>query len=296
MILRQKKTIPVEYLYSVAGGVSFLLVAMVSARMMLVPIVTPTCEERYKQGVRFSWTRQNGQALATADLQAKLGGRDWGLNESVRMRQIEGAPAPVVLEVDFTVPSEVVEGNKEAARSGMGFTWLPKALQKASAGCLSYSVWVPPDFDYGIGGVLPGLYAEEFAAVPNESGEVTGSKPFSTRIHWRNDGGIDLVMTTQEDLERFVPIESSSVRLGRGRWIRIDQEMVLNTTDDNGIQRVWIDGVLGFERTDIAYRSRLKQTMTGVSVDVHYVTDQMKWAPATKNTRLLLSPLELLLE
>ena len=78
MIVRQQKSIPVHYIYGVGGGVALLFVMIISTRMMMVPTITATCEERYRQGVRFGFARQSGEALSAADLQGKLAGRDWG--------------------------------------------------------------------------------------------------------------------------------------------------------------------------------------------------------------------------
>ena len=298
MIVRQQKSLPVSYLYGVGGLVTVLMIMMVSIRAMMVPTVTATCDERYKQGVRFSWARQSGEALTTGDLQGKLAGRDWGLIENVRMLKLADAPAPVVLEVDLKTRGQAVE-EREDARSGMGFIWLPKAVQKAGSGCLSYSIWVPADFDFGSGGVLPGIFADEQILAPAANGDIPTSKPFSVQMRWRPDASLELAVLTQKHGQVWeLPLKPSQpVLLERGRWVRIEQEIKMNEPGAaNGTLRAWVDGALGLELGDIDFRKLAEQTMTGVNVDIHFVDHRMQWAPAAKNTRMRLSPLELRIE
>ena len=299
MIVRQTKQIPQSYVYGVGGGVAFLFVAIFAARsMLMVTTVVPSCEERYMTGVRFSFARQNGEALSSADLQGKLAGLDWGLIENVQMRKLKDGPAPVVLEVDLKTPHVAGSEAIDTGRSGMGFVWQPKALPTANAGCLAYSVWVPADFTFGRGGTLPGLFGEEAVVAATETTEERKVKAFGMRLHWRGDGGLDVVPAAQDmDAGKQLPLTRPELRLERGRWVKIVQEAVLNTPgQDDGVLRVWVDGQLGFETGGVVFRGDASQKMNGVNVDLHFTDEKLKWAPATKSTKMRLSPLELRLQ
>ena len=293
MIVRQTKEIPTNYVYGIGGGVACLFVAIFMFRGMLVPTVTPSCEQRYMNGVRFSFARQSGDPLTAAELQGKLAGLDWGLNENVHMRKIEQGPAPVVLEIDLKTPHIAGSEAIDTGRSGMGFVWQPRSLQTASAGCLSYNVWVPQDFSYGRGGVLPGLSGEEKVVAATDNSEERQSKPFATRIRWNADGTLAVVPITQDwNKGKVVPL--ADLKLERGRWTRIDQEVILNTAGEaDGGLRVWVNGVLGIEVGDMIYRGDAQQKMNAVNVDIHFADDELKWTPALKNTKLRMSPIEL---
>ena len=300
MIVRRTKQIPVSYLFSVAGAVVFAMVAMTYARAVMVPTPVATCDERYQRGVRFAWARQNGEALTPDELQGKLGGRDWGLNENVRMLKVPDAPAPVVLEIALRSPapanSDARDAGRDTGRSGMGFVWQPKLADRATAGCLSYSVWVPPEFDYGTGGVLPGVFGDELQTEPTADAGSKKLKRFSTRLHWRNDGSFELVATTQ-DWDRGAIMPMDNLKLPHGRWIRIEQELALNDPGQaNGTLRVWIDGAIGIDRSDVVFRGDLTQTLSGIAADIHFVDASRSWTPVAKSTRMLLSPLELRLK
>jgi hypothetical protein len=239
----------------------------------------------------FSWQRPSGEMLTAADLQAKLGGRDWGLLDNTRFVKVEGGPAPAALEVDLRKSAARAAGRE--TRSGMGFKWLPSQLKHASAACLAYSVWLPRDFEFASGGSLPGLYGGgEDAEEPSARGRRT--TVFSTRHRWREDAKAEVEAITIEAPDgQPIPIDPTWFKLTPGRWVRFEQEVVLNTPGRrDGVLRVWIDGDLRLERR-LAYIDKAGHGFRGISGDVHYGRADQVATIAGKDASIRLSPFEI---
>lgn len=291
MIVRQRKEFPKVYLYCAGGAVALVLASIVYLKAMLVPVVTASCSERYTQGVRFGYTRQNGDALTPADLQGRLAGRDWGIVENVKMVRLKEEGQPVVLEVDLKSSAKGGEG--DAGRSGMGFTWNPKALRNAGAACLGYSVFLPEKFDFGTGGVLPGMLGD--LAVDERTPEQEKLPPFSLRLRWRDDGALEVVAFTQSERhgERHL-IDHGRLTLDKGGWTRIEQEVILNEPGHHdGVLRIWVNGSLKLERHDVNFRGDDFQRLVSVYADLHYARQGFEWAPALSDNKVRLSGFEL---
>jgi len=99
---------------------------------------------------------------------------------------------------------------------------------------------------------------------------------------------------TAKDASNPVIVQSrQDAPFAKGRWIRIEQEIVLNAPKkSDGIVRVWADGVLMAERTDIAFRSKAETSLSSVLADVHYGSAEAAGG-AVKDASIWLSPLEL---
>ena len=53
----------------------------------------------------------------------------------------------------------------------------------------------------------------------------------------------------------YAPIRQDAFTLPKGRWVRIEQELVLNTPGQaDGIARLWLDGDLKAEGTGLKLR------------------------------------------
>ena len=86
---------------------------------------------------------------------------------------------------------------------------------------------------------------------------------------------------------------SPGYALPRGRWVKIDQEVILNEPDrEDGVLRVWLDGALAIDKGNIAYRVKPDVTLTGVAADIFYNGEDIKGrAPA--DAKVLVSPFEI---
>jgi hypothetical protein len=256
-----------------AGGA----VAMAIRSALFTPSIEP-CTERYFNMTVFALER-NGAMITPAEVQAVSGGRDAGVMENVSIVRKEG-PSPIALQVNLA------KGASTPHRPfGMSFPWAPNALAGKTRACLTYNVQFPAGFDFHRGGRLPGL-----------GGGIDGaanSDTFAVPVVWRSNGtGASAVRTAKDASNPVVVQGKQDAPFAKGRWIRIEQEIVLNTLKkSDGIVRVWADGALMAERTDVVFRSKAETSLSSVLADVHYGSAEPSGG-APKDANIWLSPLE----
>jgi hypothetical protein len=267
-------------LFNVAAGlVTIAAVVAVVRSLVHTPALAP-CTERYPSATVFA-LEQGGALLTAADLQARLSGRDIGLGDNVKIARMQDAPAPVALGVTLAKGS-VAPHVHHAAKGGVTFTWDPRAARGKTAACLSYSVLLPAGFQFHQGGLLPGIRGSE------DADRLKGG--FMALLAWRRNGRLGV--TTFVD-NRSGPVEVEPFTFPEGRWVKLEQEVVLNDPKKaDGILRVWVDGKLAIDRSDLAYRDRQDVTVTGVSANIHYGhEDPAHGAP--KDATIWLTPFEM---
>ena len=82
----------------------------------------------------------------------------------------------------------------------------------------------------------------------------------------------------------------AELNFAKGRWVKVDQEIVLNTPKaTDGVLRVWLDGELAIERKEMNYRAMGNITLSGVAAAVHFTGP---FAAADKAAKIWLSPFE----
>lgn len=290
MLVRQSKfKITGTMLFNAGAAIFIATTVGVTLRHQFIKDPVPLCSARYQNAMVYPWSRGNGQPFTSADLQAKLGGYDWGVIDNVSF--VEKAPvlSKVAMEIALPKDGPRVAGAAPAARkSGVGFAWQPSRVKDATSACLGYNVFLPADIEIGSGITLPGLFG-------NEDTEPLGERvpAFTMRMRWRDDGRLDVVNATTEGSGVF-NVDPQRTRIARGRWTRIEQEVVLNTPGrKDGLLRVWIDDELKLELTNAVFRQDAAHGFRGVDASVHYSRPNHAWAPSPKDTRIRLSPLEI---
>jgi hypothetical protein len=266
------------------NGAALLIVGFAGVtvlRSMFFHDDAPVCTERYLVGGQLSIER-DGQPLASEEFQARMSGSDWGLVGSTRVVKLKSGPAPHAMEFALAKARD--------ERPGIGFAWTPSSFKPAEAACLSYSIYLSEDFDFGKGGRLPGLYG---VAADQEQGAAR-NPAFSTLYAWRADGN--------GDIHTHLPGHTTGRPLGndrkgfsfpRGQWVRLDQEVVLNTPGyKDGVLRIWVDGQLRFQKSDLGFRAPEGPTeqarIAGVLSEIVMPGDK----PTDKH-KIWLSPFEL---
>jgi hypothetical protein len=247
-------------------------------------VVSPTsvpCSERYKNSTTFALTR-GGMVLTAADLQAGLGGRDSGVIDNLTITPVKNGPAAMAMSVKLPKGSASPLSSTDP-KGGMSFPWEPRSIQGKSTVCLAYHVLLPSDFDFARGGRLPGLVGADDA----------GDASFAARLVWRPGGlGAVSLRTSGASETRQPPVDLGESALPRGRWFRIEQEVVLNAPKQaDGKLLVWLDGQLAGERHDLVFRTRSSVGLTGVAADAFYGDEGGGIVP--KDATILLSPFEL---
>lgn len=245
------------------------------------PTAAP-CSERYINSTAFALERA-GVVLTAADLQSSLGGKDAGVIDNMSIARLKDGPGPIAMTVNMPKGST---SPYDHPRGGMSFPWQPRPVQGKTVACLSYSVLLPADFQFSLGGTLPGISG----AGPSPQ----APDGFTARLAWRQgDVGGATIRMANDGVTQSTRADQGGFELPRGRWVKLDQEVVLNTPKQaDGIMRVWIDGRLAIERTDLSYRTKPDVTISGVAADVFYGT-QDRPAPAPKDTKVSLTPFEM---
>jgi len=287
MIVKQRKfKLSSGTLYGFAGGIFGIVTVGLMINAHLAPDTYPGCSERYMQAGMFGLKKSSGAVLRPVELQSRLAGREWGVLDNIEMKTETGSPLETTMTVKFNAGGDVNYKTRKAA-SGVGFNWQPGYLRKANSACLSYSVWVPVDFKFSGGGVLPGLFGASAQARANNKSE------FSTRMRWLEQGraSVQLVLATSPE-HHMLGLSNKWYKLPRGQWVNIEQEVVLNQPGQaDGVLRAWIDGRLHLNQGGIAFRNSARTTFAGVTADTHYSQGDMSWAPAPKATKVKLSPM-----
>jgi hypothetical protein len=250
----------------------------------LISAQTEPCTQRYPSATILALER-GGAIVTTSDLQARLSGRDVGVAENLLIERIKDAPSGVAMSIQLTKGAASPQATA-VGQGGMSFPWEPHAMHKKVAACLAYNVRLPADFDFHNGGVLPGIFGSEEA--------VAGADAFSAQLAWRADGHVGVTeRVTKGGTTRALVAENDDVSFPRDRWVKVEQEVVLNAPQgEDGIMRVWIDGSLALEETAIVFRTKPEVTVAGVAAEVSYGGNDGA-AAAPKDSKVWLSPLEI---
>ncbi|KEI41007.1 polysaccharide lyase family 14 protein [Mixia osmundae IAM 14324] len=156
-------------------------------------------------------------------------------------------------------------GNKPVG--GFGFNAIPMPISGSNNVSLAYSVFFPKDFDFVLGGKLPGLYGGHTAC----SGGVAAEDCFSTRLMFRKNGMGELYLYAARDkqVEALCTLPPLSwcdavygMSIGRGswtfktgEWTNIRQDIWLNTPGKaNGGFNIWVNDELKLHSDTVFYR------------------------------------------
>lgn len=222
------------------------------------------CRARYPAPTRFSLVTPAGAPLSPIELQGRAGLGEWGVLDNAKVVPIEEAPGAALQVRLASVTNEAVHSDRQA--NGVDFRWTPLGMKSASAACLDYSVFIPEKFPFNDeGGVLPGVYGG-----PPAPAKPRDANRFAVRLQWTADGkGILYVAPAGS---AFRGINLSGFPLEPGRWMRVQQEVVLNTPGEaNGVVRLWTDGDLKVEDKGVDLRKDKTDGITGVLADIGYL-------------------------
>lgn len=250
-------------LFNVAGGAVLLFVAgYMTTSFFVTPAVLP-CTQRYPTGFQLTFDGANGKPMNPVDLQARSGSREWGLLQNATVVLQPEKASSSVLEVKLA-PTDADSGTNQ---NGVGFTWQPHELAKASSACLSYSVYLSNDFTFKEPGVLPGLFG---ASDVSQIDELQPDDSFAVRVGWAQagDAGIDVRIPTSSGYWEAPP---RKVIWPVGRWVTIEQEVKLNTPGEaDGQLRLWVNGALTIDSVGMSLRKSAQSELSGVVADIGY--------------------------
>jgi hypothetical protein len=260
------------------GAVALIGIASIVTigRSMLGGNEAVPCRERYDNAVQWSLLRDDGHLLTPSDLQARLGASEWGVLDRVNVVKVNHGPG-TALAVDLGARHSAAQSH------GAGFQWGPQSAGPVAAACASYAFKLDPKFDFAAGGRLPGLLGGPTAS------DHTAPEAFSARLSWDDSGRLNILAQAQGGA-RPLANERHTAELPRGRWVAVDQEVILNTPGQNdGVLRVWLDGKLSFESLKVAFRTDAGAAVRGILAEVAYARPPMARDDASP---VLLTPFE----
>jgi len=134
----------------------------------------------------------------------------------------------------------------------------PISIPAAEAMYIRYYVRFDPNFDFVLGGKLPGLCG---AGCNTGGGIPTGRDGWSARIMWRENGKIVQYMYYMDQASYYGDDFPWNEGVGGqrylipGQWHCLETYIQMNTPGvKNGIVRSWFDGQLSLNRTNIRFR------------------------------------------
>lgn len=273
-------------LYGFGGAVFGIVTVGLMINSHLAPETYPACTARYAQAGMFALKGASGSTLQPVELQSRLAGHEWGVLHNIAVRSDASAPMGAAMAVRFEAGGKL-DRDTRTASGGIGFKWQPRFLDKAASACLSYSVKLGDGFKFANGGTLPGLFGASLNA------RINNKEDFSVRMRWLKGGRLGVQQTEETARDsRPVPIDEKWLEMPVGRWVEIEQEVVLNTPgQSDGVLRVWVDGKLHMNAGGLSFRKSADATFAGVIADTHYADSIMDWQPAPNATTIELSPL-----
>lgn len=163
---------------------------------------------------------------------------------------------------------------------------LPRQYDKA---CMSYNIKFDADFDWSLGGKLPGLEGVEPGVAPSApSGGHPTSAGWSGRLMWLGPkayswaGPSNMVVSYM-----YHPGQASeygdNVRWNKsfvaGRWHTVKQCYAMNTVGQkNGVLQAWMDGSLVVNLHDFVYRTRSDVHINYVAWELFRGGNTLAWA------------------
>lgn len=250
-------------LFNLGGASILVFVAGYMATSFIATHTVEQCSLRFPAGVQFALDGANGAPLSSIEMQAQAGMRAWGMLENAKVIQSDDAVAPKRLAVTLA-PTSSGESETE---NGMGFVWPVSSLQAANSACLSYSVMLPADASLNAPARLPGIAGFDEDADPD-------AQMMMAHMGWSSTGEVGVEIRAPASNEGWIGAKKKT-NWPLGRWVRVDQEVVLNTPGkSNGVVRVWVDGELRLENESLNMRPSTEMKLSGVVADTGYVRKQ----------------------
>jgi len=201
-----------------------------------------------------------------------------------RVRIIADTRGGQVMQVTFPAGTYGSDG-ASAFLSDIQFGMeLPKTYDELY---LSYDIMFADNFEFVLGGKLPGLCGANSDSVLTEGCNTGGGKPngfdgWSARGMWRADGALEHYTYHAGQQNYWADSLLWNVKAKRGTWHRIQHRVVLNTVGaSDGILEAWVDGQKVLSNTQLEYR---KTESVGINLfyfSTFFGGNDPSWAPKT---------------
>lgn len=196
----------------------------------------------------------------------------WGLENIKFFEQDDRLVLRVVFPKGSIDPGSAKRGL--APLGGAGFKF--KAVTPSDCMVLSYKIKFDKNFDWVIGGKLPGL----FGGKGNSGGKIpNGFDGFSTRYMWSKGGYTKVYAYLPTSKTWGTPIGNDKFKLYRGVWHTIKQQIILNVPNkNNGRLRVWLDSKLIIDEKRMFFRKTDLLKLDGMMFSTFFGGGSPAWA------------------
>ena len=171
-----------------------------------------------------------------------------------------------------------------------GIVVFPALRRKVEQACISYDIRFGRNFDWSLGGKLPGLLGVAPGVAPSlpAGGNSPGDKGWSARLMWLGPKAYSWAGPTNMAVSyMYGPAQVS--RYGdnlqwrkafkAGRWHSLRQCHQMNTPGvRNGLLQAWLDGRRVVNRTNYLYRTRSDVAINYLSWSIFRGGSDMSWA------------------
>lgn len=293
MILKQSNKVKVDYgslLFNAAGVGVVLLVIGYTGASFVIKEQAEVCSARYPSPHVMNLRSADGDLFTPMELKGFIGRAQRGVIQNARTMEVDNESLSVAglrVRLDKGTTTGYVRGD---VPGGIGFAWSPGDLDTAQSACLRYRLKLPSDFDFGKGGLLPGLYGGKPLRADQPA---KGDKSFASRLVWRTNGQGAAFAQYDGLSHSGYAFAAKQLQVPKGKWIDIQQEVILNTPGRaDGLVRIWIDGQLGLEQDGIPWRHSEEIGIDGVIAEITYGNPRFS-VTAPENTTIEISEFEL---
>jgi len=153
-----------------------------------------------------------------------------------------------------------------------------KPLPKASDYYLDYYVKFGENFDFALGGKLPGLTSggEKYTGGTHP----TKGEGWSARYMWREKGAMILYFYHMDMKSKWGDIVDMKMPFETGKWYRITQHLKMNTGKKfNGVMEVWVDGMKVVDNQKVRYRLAPLGEIDSFYFSTFHGGNTKDWAP-----------------
>ncbi|MEZ5534298.1 MAG: hypothetical protein R3F02_01610 [Thiolinea sp.] len=158
------------------------------------------------------------------------------------------------------------------------YNWKPALSVEADS--LYYSYWVkfPENFDFVLGGKLPGIGSDEGGT---GGGKPTGTDGWSVRAMWDGHGKMGQYVYHPDQADHFGDfLEWNAAPIETGKWHHIKTFVRLNTPGQrDGIIRTWLDNREVLHRNDLRFRNIPELKIKRFLFSVFFGGNGPAWAP-----------------
>ena len=167
---------------------------------------------------------------------------------------------------------------KDAVGPQQGGIQFDKPLPKATDYYLDYYVKFGENFDFALGGKLPGLTSggETYTG----GNHPDNGEGWSARYMWRAEGAIILYFYFMDMESQWGDIVEMNTSFTKGTWYRITQHLKMNTTDKlDGVMEVWVNGTKVVNKTNVRYRLAPLGDIDSFYFSTFHGGNTADWAP-----------------